>query len=195
LPKKTIILKNKRMKKITLLLTILVFCFGQKAQSQDNDFHIGIETQWYPAGFQFMATTEYSLSSKDALHLKLGYNLARRQDFSPYNELENGGGWGATLGYRHYFREDVKGFYLGARFDIWSLTIDWEDDNATRMGTTDIIVFQPTFEIGYLYQFTDTPFAIGANLSNGYEINIQTKGEAVGEGFITLLGIRLRYEL
>ncbi|MGB0982761.1 MAG: hypothetical protein ACPG19_01905 [Saprospiraceae bacterium] len=181
--------------KETLILAIIILLFAQNAQSQENNFHLEVETQWYPAGFQFMAATEYNWSSKDAIHLKFGYNLARRQDFSPFNELENGGGLGFTLGYRRYFKEEATGFYLGGRFDIWWLTIDWEDDNATRMGTTDITVFQPTFEIGYLYQFDEMPLAIGANLSNGYEINVQTKGDAVGEGFITLIGIRLRYEL
>jgi len=182
------------MKKYFLLLFIIVSISCLTAQS----VHFGTEVQRYPAGAQFMLTSEFGWQMKNTIHAKIGYNLARRKDFSPYNDLENGGGWGATLGYRRYFNSDFRGFYLGARSDLWGLTIDWEDDLETanpRSGTTNITVLQPTGEIGYLYQFTTIPLAIGLNVSAGWEINIRTEGEQVGEGAIGLLGLRIRYRL
>ncbi len=188
------------MKKIILFCSILLFFQSHiiQAQSSDRVHHLGIEMQWYPAGYQFMATSEMSLSSKDALHGKIGYNMAHRQGFSPYNDLENGGGLGFTLGYHRYFKDGFKGLYIGGRVDFWWLTIDWEDDLASanpRMGTTKITVFQPTGELGYMYQLADTPWAIGINVSVGWEVNIKTEGDPVGEGAIGLLGVRGRYLL
>lgn len=156
----------------------------------------GIEIQWYPAGYQFMLTGEYSIGDAHTIQAKFGYNLARRKDFSLYNDLENGGGLGGTLGYRYYFGEENSGLYLGVRTDLWALTIDWEDaDQMPNAGTTDIIVLQPTGEVGYIYNFKESPLAIGINVAAGYEINVVTKGEAVGEGAIGLLGVIMRYRL
>ena len=156
----------------------------------------GVEIQWYPAGYQFMVTGEYGIGEAHAIQARLGYNLTRRKDFSPYNDLENGGGFGGTLGYRYYFGEEKNGLYLGARTDIWALTIDWEDaDQLPNVGTTNITVLQPTGEIGYIYAFEESPLAIGINVAGGYEVNVVTKGEAVGEGAIGLLGIIMRYRI
>ena len=180
------------MKKGFLVL-LLTFCSIILVNAQIGT---GIEIQWYPAGYQFMVTGEYGISDNHAIQAKVGYNLARRKDFSPYNDLENGGGLGATLGYRYYFGERNSGLYLGVRADIWALTIDWEDaDQTPNSGTTDITVFQPTGEVGYMYAFEESPLAIGINAGAGYEINVVTKGEAVGEGAIGLLGIRMRYRI
>ena len=181
------------MKKYLFVLTILFFASFQ-AHSQSSKY-IELETQWYPAGYQFMLSGEYGFTGKDALHVKLGYNLALRKDFSPYNDLEEGGGFGFSLGYRHYlFGDSNNGVYAGVRTDMWWLSIDWEDATATsNTGTTKITVFQPTAEIGYLYQFSDSPLAIGANAAAGYEINIITNGDPVGQGAMGLLGVRIRY--
>jgi hypothetical protein len=185
------------MKKFTFLLVVL-FTFQIQQTHAQNSKHLGFEAQWYPAGYQLMLTHELGISEKDAFHVKLGYNIARRQDFSPYNDLENGGGWGFTLGYRHYFSEAVSGFYVGGRVDLWWLTIDWEDglnNPSPTMGTTNITVLQPTGEVGYLYNIPDSPLSIGINAAAGWEINVVTDGEEVGQGAIGLLGLRLRYRL
>ena len=183
------------MKKILLLLVILSACSTMKGQSFPF-YSVGAEIQWYPAGFQFMITGEYALASHHALQGKLGYNLARRQDFSPFNDLENGGGFGVTLGYRYYFSDENKGVFAGVNTDLWKLTIDWEDaDDLAKTGTTNILVLQPTGEAGYMYAFKDSPLSIDIHLAAGYEINIVTEGAAVGEGAIILLGARIKYML
>ena len=181
-------------KYLILLAALFISIFQVKSQ---NYTHLELETQWYPAGYEFMVSGEYGVTANDAFHLKLGYNLARRKNFSPYNDFENGGGIGATLGYRRYFTGNSNsGLYIGVRTDIWSLSIDWEDADATpNAGTTKIVVLQPTGEIGYLYQFPESPIAIGLNAAAGWEVNIVTKGEEVGEGRMGLLGFRLRYSL
>lgn len=181
---------------ITFGLFIINHCAKAQSALDAPLYHIGIEVQWYPAGYQFMLTGEWGFTQRDAIHAKLGYNLARRQDFSPYNDQENGGGWGFTTGYRHYFQDQCRGLYVGGRMDWWWLTIDWEDDLETAnptAGSTDIVVFQPTGEVGYLYQQPNSPWAVGVNAAAGWEINVLTDGEEVGQGAIGLLGARLRY--
>lgn len=182
-------------KSLILIISIFVFSLTQA----QNTTGIGAEIQWYPAGYQFMATGEFGFKDHHAIQAKFGYNLARRQDFSPFNNSENGGGIGGTLGYRYYFGKMTTGFYLGARVDLWGLTIDWEDPKdasiTQQSGTTEITVLQPTAEIGYMYAFKDSPLAIGVNAAGGWEINVVTNGLPVGEGRISLLGVRLRYTL
>lgn len=184
------------MKKYLLLIVFAVLAY-YNSFSQVHVAHIGTETQWYPAGYQLMATSEFGLSEHDALLLKFGYNLADRKDFSPYNDHEAGGGFGGTLGYRHFFGKNIlSGFYIGGRVDLWGLAIDWSDaSEIPNTGTTNITVLQPTGEIGYLYHFKNTPFAAGLNYAAGWEINIVTKGEAVGEGAIGLVGLILNYRM
>ena len=183
------------MKKV--LLVIWFACCFVIVNAQDaSSFNMGVEVQWYPAGYQFMLAGEYDFNAHHAVQARLGYNLARRKDFSPYNDLENGGGLGFTLGYRYYLGEKNNGLFLGARTDLWALTIDWEDaDQVPNAGTTKITVLQPTAEVGYMHTFEESPLAIGVNAAAGYEVNVVTKGEAVGEGAIGLFGVMMRYKL
>ena len=175
------------------LVSLFTCCFVILANAQTST---GIEIQRYPAGYQFMLTGEYGINTSHAIQVRFGYNMAKRKDFSPYNDFEDGGGLGATLGYRYYFGAENNGLYLGARTDFWNLTIDWEDESETpNAGTTKTIVFQPTGEVGYMHAFKESPLALGVNAAAGYEVNVVTKGEAVGEGAIGLFGIMMRYKL
>ena len=106
---------------------------------------------------------------------------------------EDGDGFGGGVGYRHFFGEDLGGWFMGARVDLWSLEIDWRDKLGTpkkRRGSTDVLVLQPTFELGYGFLLEER-VRLNVFGAAGAEINVSTHGEHVGEGAIGLLGLSL----
>lgn len=62
------------------------------------------------------------------------------------------------------------------------------------MGTTDITVLQPTFEVGYRQRLARNVFA-SVYAGFGREINVVTQGDPVGQGGISFAGITLCYRL
>lgn len=152
-----------------------------------------MESQVYPAGVIFGLRTDRSLSSHFTVNLRLGYNTARRRDLGKHDD-ERGGGLGGSLGSRFFLKEDYQGFFIGARVDLWFLEIDWVTEvpgSEALRGTTDITVLQPLAEAGYTFVFQEGQWAITPKISLGYEINVRTEGEEVGEGAISLLGVSL----
>ena len=117
--------------------------------------------------------------------MRLGYQFIDHQDFG-VQEDEVGTGYGFTLGYKRYFKDNHEGLHAGIKSDMWFNSIDWETANVT--GTSDIIVVQPTAEIGYLFSIGQT-FTFTPSVAFGREINVQTKGAEVGHGFILLVGL------
>ena len=82
---------------------------------------------------------------------------------------------------------------IGARTDLWFLDIDWSDAGGTRVGMTEVTVLQPTARAGYAWLLSGDRLRLNATLALGAEINIQTRGEDVGEGVILLGGFGLSY--
>ena len=192
------------MKNILILFALLFISFQVKAQAQFTSnkislprINLGAEFQWYPAGVMFGLRSDLYYNKHENLNLRIGYNLTDRQDFSEFNDSEKGGGFGFGVGYRYYFGKR-KGIYLGARADFWWLDIDWTDFNETiqleETGTTEIVVFQPTIEIGYQF-ILDKHWVIAPAFTNGRELNIISNGEDVGQGWITLIGVNVGYKL
>lgn len=170
---------------------LFLFVSLQLAAQQDiPTAGLGLELQVYPTGQLIGITFEKMWSSKNACHIRAGYNRVRHGDAGVHDE-ESGGGLGGTLGYRRYFREDYRGWHIGIRSDLWFNTIDWKDflpGAAPNTGTSNIIVLQPTLESGYLFLFKKEIFLDFA-LAFGKEFNIKTEGEPTGEGYILLGGL------
>ncbi len=153
---------------------------------------VGSELRAYPAGVIPAVYGELPLSSHELATLELAANLTDREDFGKHDE-EEGDGFGGGVGYRHFFGEELGGWFMGARVDLWSLEIDWRDKLGTpkkRRGSTDILVLQPTFEVGYGF-LLDRRVRLNVFGAAGAEINVSTHGEHVGEGAIGLLGLSL----
>ena len=170
----------------------LLSCSFLAAKAQ---LHTAIEFQVYPTGLIPGIKFEIPLGPQDALQLRLGYNHVRHGD-AGVHEDERGGGIGGSPGYRHYFEAGRKGWFLGARVDIWANDVDWKDniDQANEVsGNTDIIVLQPTAEGGYLFELGESGWTLAPSLAFGAEINVRTEGEEVGQGAILLIGINLGY--
>jgi hypothetical protein len=155
----------------------------------------GAEAQVYPAGVIGAVRAHFLLSAHDVLTARAGYNRASRGDFGEHDD-EDGGGPGFALGYRRLFSER-RGFFAGARVDLWWMTIDWIDDPGQpneRAGSSDIFVVQPTVEGGYSFVLgRKGRWVVEPSLAVGFEINVQTDGEDVGEGAILLGGVSVAY--
>jgi len=183
------------MKQMTSLLAIIFsILFLSNLHSQNNPFDINFEFQAYPTGLIPGIRLEKGLNEKLAFHLRLGYNYVDHRDLGVQDD-EKGVGYGFTLGWKRYLKDINGGFYLGARNDIWFNSIDWQsDDSGTlEIGTTKIIVVQPTAEGGFL--FTKNNFLFAPTVSFGYEINVKTDGKDVGEGAILLIGINVGWRI
>lgn len=160
------------------------------AQSNNN---LGIEIQVYPAGIILGLRGGFDVGNHNELNQRLGYNITRRGDFGKHDN-EEGGGPGFGVGYRHWLGNKLGGLFFGARTDFWFMDIDWRDDNPLREGSTDIIVLQPSAEAGYNLLKNNADWLLAPTVSFGYELNIKTEGEKVGEGAILLGGLNLGYK-
>lgn len=73
------------------------------------------------------------------------------------------------------------------------MDIDWRDDAGPRAGSTDITVLQPTVQGGYDFSLGGGRFVLETTLAAGFEFNVRTDGEDVGEGPILLLGLGIAH--
>ena len=172
----------------SIVLTIGIFCHvhAQKTSVLDVDF----EFQAYPTGLIPGLRIEKGFADQHAVHLRLGYQIIDHRDLG-VQEDETGSGYGLTLGYKRYFRPDFSGWFVGVRSDVWFNQIDWKNRigmSDETSGTSDIVVIQPTAEAGYLFEFGNN-WIFSPSLAFGWEVNVQTEGEDVGEGSIILVGL------
>lgn len=114
----------------------------------------GFEFQAYPTGLIPGLRIEKGIGTKSAVHLRLGYQWIRHRDLGVHED-ERGNGYGFTLGYRRYFSEGFRGVSISSRCDLWFNKLDWEDTDIAIpvSGTSDIVVVQPTLELGYTFEF------------------------------------------
>jgi hypothetical protein len=171
----------------------LVLCLGVCAlNAQNSVLDVDFEFQVYPTGLIPGLRIEKGFAAKNAVHLRLGYQIIDHRDLGVQDD-ETGTGYGFTLGYKRYFKEGFKGWHLGVRNDIWFNQIDWKSNPDTPneiTGTTDIVVVQPTAELGYLWKLSED-WIISPSLAFGWEVNVQTEGEETGQGSILLFGLNI----
>lgn len=177
--------------KITLVLLFILSSSVPKGYAQSSP-HLGAEAQVYPAGIILGVRGGVDLGNQQELNVRLVYNITDRQDFGKHDN-EEGEGPGFGVGYRYYLLNKLEGFFIGGRADLFFLEIDWRDDNPLREGRTDIIVLQPTAEVGYDLLKNNPAWSLFPTLSFGVEINVDTDGEPVGEGAILLGGLNVSY--
>ncbi len=166
-----------------LLCTLLPFAAGAATPY--------VELRAYPAGGIASAGALFAHGS----HLELGisalYNRAERGDAGKHDD-ESGDGVGIGIEARRYHRSTRMGWFHGARAELFRLDIDWRDPG--RRGRSDITVLQPTARIGYRFAPIRPGVSLELAAGLGAEINLETKGEKVGEGAIGLLGAALRFD-
>lgn len=177
---------------ILFMAAFATLSMGQDVRKRGIE-SLGIEVQLYPAGTILNLKADWAVSAKSMFIGKIGYNMAMRQDFGKHDS-EEGGGLGFTAAYKRYLKAGFSGWFLEARAGMWFLDIDWRDDSPSRSGNTDISVFQPTVGIGYDFKLNEN-LKLGLIAAFGYEVNVATKGEPVGEGGISLIGISFSHKL
>lgn len=189
----------KFSKKAIAAFFIIYFGIVSAVAGQDkknNKFlkklHLGIEVQWYPAGWLIGPAVMYSYSSKHIFFTKLGVNIADRHNWSGINDNEEGIGYGISLGYRYLFSTKPGTFFIGTRGELYNTIIDWKNDIgliSQTNGSTRIIIYQPSIEIGYLIKTSNKKWSAVVSAGVGAEINIVTKGKPVGQGGMYLASI------
>lgn len=177
---------------LTSVLSCLLLLQTETAVGQSGFSAAGLELQAYPAGVILGVRGEWKFEERVALNFRLGYNIARRGNYGKHDN-EEGGGPGFGLEYRRYLERWLPGLFIGLRTDLWLINIDWRNDNPLETGSTEISVLQPTLEAGYNLLKPRTALQIVPTISFGYEINVKTTGEEVGEGAILLGGVNIGY--
>jgi len=184
---------------ITLLLTLSIppGAKSQAKQSAHNKIELGFELQRYPVGYMPMLTSNVFLNETWALRVRVGGNFADREDFSDFNDDETAQGFGGSAGVVRYIPYGKGNFTLGASIDTWNMWTDWKDGLDTSnptSGQTYNLVLQPWINGGYLFDLSNT-WNVGASLGVGREINVITRGENVGEGWMGILTLSANYQL
>ena len=177
------------MKKTTCFILSVLMVFGMADFVHTQPLDLGIEFQAYPTGLIPGFRIERCFGNKNAVHLRVGYNWIRHRDLGVHED-ERGDGFGMTVGYKRYFKENFQGIFLGFKNDLWFNTLRWKDgvDSPTIItGETKITVVQPSAELGYFFNYGKNGF-FAPSIAFGYEVNVKTNGAPVGEGAILLLG-------
>lgn len=172
------------------LLMSLLIALSVGVWAQSSVFDIDFEFQAYPTGLIPGLKLEKGFSDHHAVSLRLGYQIIDHRDLGVHED-ETGNGYGFTLGYKYYLKPEFKGLSFGVRNDIWFNDIDWKDNLDLPIeisGTSEITVVQPTAEATYLLPVGES-WIFAPSIAFGYEINVKTEGEPVGEGAILLIGI------
>jgi hypothetical protein len=175
------------MKKSTTIFFLFIsLSFCSHAQDMGyRTFDVGAQIMNSPKGYSTALHLAFNAAVHNAFLLCIGYNKSDWKDKGKH-ELENGRGFGISLGYRYYFLVRPHGFFMGLRTDIWQSKINWSQN--TYLGDSKVLAFQPTAEIGYMFLINDL-FFITPTISGGYQANISTTGEEVGQGFIPQFGL------
>lgn len=181
------------------LLLISIQSYSQIEEAKTSKkIEIGTELQAYPVGLMPMITSNVFLSKKWALRFRIGGNFADRQDFSSYNDDEVAKGFGASIGVVKYFQPLGKGKpFVGVTLDAWNMWTEWQDGLQSSNPTSGItynVVLQPWANVGYQYPITNK-LNTGISAGFGREINIITRGEKVGEGWMGIATIYLNFQI
>ncbi len=169
--------------------------------AQDDGFDrtdLGVSVQLYPAGIIPTVNVERFLNKNSSLVFRLGLNIVDRQDFSDFNDTEEGTGFGGSVGYRKHFPAGKGKFIAGLNLDVWSLSIDWTDLNGNGpsiAGSTYTLVVQPWLEAGYFLPIKNSRSQLGLTLGLGREINAITSGDEVEQGFIGSISLQYLVQL
>ena len=113
--------------KYTFFTLLFTFCSIALFAQSESLYEIGVETQVYPTGVIPGVRFAFLPDSKNEYTLRVGYQFIDHRDLGKHLD-ETGSGFGGSIGYRRFLKDNSKGFAIGARVDVWKNTIDWEDE-------------------------------------------------------------------
>ena len=140
---------------------------------------MSVEAQGYPTGIITTAIFGMQTCQKTCYYIRAGYNYTDRKSAGKQIN-ERGGGPGFGIGLDNTII--TKNLRFGFRADLWRMKIDYRQNSSTE--TTRITMIQPTALLSW--QLIPN---IYVSASFGWEFNIRTQGEPVGEGSILLIGL------
>lgn len=182
---------------VALLFSSIQLFSQDEENNHKRKMELGTELQLYPVGYMTMITSNIFIREDWTLRFRLGGNFANREDFSGFNDNEVAKGFGGSFGLVKYVPYWKGNFIFGASFDTWNMWTKWKDGiNTTNptSGTTYNLVIQPWVNAGYLYNLSNK-LNTGISLGFGREINVITRGEKVGEGWMGIATLSLNYLL
>lgn len=176
-----------------ILSTRTIPCLAQhESNTKLSKLQLGVEVQWYPAGWLIGPQAVYFHKPRHVFFTKLGINIANRHNWSGLNDNEEGTGYGGSLGYRFLFKSNQNTFFIGTRGELYYTSINWQNDIGTpeeTTGSTKILVYQPSLEFGYWVHSKNKKWSAVLSAGVGAEINLITKGKPVGEGGMYLSAV------
>jgi hypothetical protein len=150
----------------------------------------GIEIRQYLVGTIPEVVGRVALNEKTELIFGGGVDFAYHGNQGK-QDSEKGSGYGASFGARFYL---VHPLFFGIRTDVWRTKIDWTNHSNPALpasGTSRIVVFQPTLEVGSNFRFGD--YWVSPALGFGAEINTFVNGAPTGQGAVLLLGVSMTW--
>jgi len=177
---------------ILLFLAFSTFIIQGHSQTPSMKWSAGPEIQVYPTGWMPGVRIQKGIDAYSFVSFRIAANIFDHRDLG-VQEKEKGNGLGFSLGYHRNIIKNNDHLILGIKSDFWWNSNDWENSPGSGKpisGTSDIVVIQPTAELGYLIGSKENKFNLIPSIAFGFEINVETKGEPVGEGLILLLGLQ-----
>lgn len=174
-----------------ILFVVLLFSSSIVSAQQGKMREIlGAGIQVHTYGFIPGFTWEHLFRNQHSLRVNAGLNITNRHSAGKQQQ-EWGMGEMLGVGYRRFFNEATNGFFAGITVDGEHLRINWIGGFGRR-GWTDVVVVQPTAELGYRFML-DKRWLLDIYTSHGAEINVATDGPEVGQGYIGMLGFRFNF--
>ncbi len=176
--------------KISLTLFLFLSLFTARGFSQDmgyRTFDIGGEYIWAENSPSINLQAAFNAKIHHSLVLSVGAKTAYRP-ITGTHDNEKGKGWGGALGYRYYFSVLPKGFYLGARAELWKMGM--YRTASESLPSVDVLIAQPNAEAGFTGLINDI-FFITAYVRYGKQITLSSPGDKFnyGNGAVTSAGI------
>ncbi len=145
------------MKKYTLV-AFLCISLSFPGLAQDNmgyrTFDMGGEYQWSKLSQSTNLQVAFNAETHHSIVLSAGFKTVYRHIDGTHNN-ERGKGLGGSLGYRYYFSVLPQRFFLGARCDLWSMTMYRTADPTISIRMS---ILQPKLELGYTFIINDKVF-------------------------------------
>lgn len=179
------------MKKLAVILLISFSSSAVSAQMAEigyNTNDIGAEFQYYKDGQFIGLHLAHNAKLHHSFHAEIGYYIAGDPTSTSYSN-HNNGGLGAGLGYRYYFLLRPRGFFIGAKANLFTYKVATQ----TLMEYTSKI-FIPSLETGYMFLVNDM-FFITPSVSFGYKTNLESEFKLDEEKTVALFGISCGFKL
>lgn len=179
------------MKRLTTIFFFVVLFNASHAQMEVgyNTTDIGAEFQWYEDGKFIGLHLAANSKLHHSFHATIGYYIAGDPTASFYYNQTNGG-LGGGLGYRYYILLKPRGFFIGAKADLFTHKVTLKTQTLMVEGPYTSMIFIPSLQTGYLILINDR-FFITPTAGFGYKTNLQSKLSADEKKSLALFGISI----